>query len=122
LGLDYESIGIEVRPTSPQAAIDFVNREGSPVKAAKITLGWASDSLDSALFPTRGTLQRVTGEVSLPGSDIEYYRLTYTLGRYWPLTEKTTFKARIDLGYGAGYGDTEMLPFFKNFYAGGSTT
>lgn len=122
LGLDYESIGIETRDTSPQAAKDFVATEGSPVKAAKLTLGWASDSLDSVLFPTRGILQRVTGEVSLPDSDIEYYRLTYTLGGYFPLSEKTTFKARGDLGYGDGYGDTLMLPFFKNYYAGGSST
>ena len=122
LGLDYESIGIETRDSSPQVAKDFVAREGSPVKAAKLTLGWSSDSLDSALFPTRGTLQRVTGEASVPGSDIEYYRLTYTLGRYWPLTENTSFKARTDFGYGDGYGETEMLPFFKNFYAGGSSS
>ncbi len=122
VGLDYESIGIETRDSSPQVAKDFVATEGSPVKAAKVTLGWASDSLDSALFPTRGTLQRVSGEAALPGSDVEYYRLNYTLGRYWPLTEKTSFKARTDLGYSDGYGDTATVPFFKNFYAGGSST
>ena len=122
VGLDYESIAIGTRDTSPQVAKDFVAMEGSPVTSVKTTLGWSSDSLDSALFPTRGTLQRVTAEVTVPHSDIEYYRLNYTLGRYWPLTESTTLKARADLGYGDGYGDTEMLPFFKNFFAGGSST
>jgi outer membrane protein insertion porin family len=122
LGLDYESIGIETRDTSPQVAKDFVATEGSPVSSVKTTLGWSSDSLDSALFPTRGTLQRVTTEISVPHSDIEYYRLNYSLGRYWPLTESTTLKARLDLGFGDGYGDTQSLPFFKNFFAGGSST
>ncbi len=122
LGLDYESIAIDTRPESPQVAKDFVATEGSPVKSIKTTLGWSSDSLDSALFPTRGTLQRITAEVTIPRSDVEYYRLNYTLGRFWPLTESFTFKARLDLGYGDGYRDTTTLPFFKNFFAGGSTT
>lgn len=122
LGLDYESIAIETRDTSPQVAKDFVAAEGSPVSSVKTTLGWSSDSLDSALFPTRGTLQRVTTEIAVPRSDIEYYRLNYTLGRYWPVTESNTLKARIDLGFGDGYGDTRTLPFFKNFFAGGSST
>ena len=26
----------------------------------------------------------------------------------------------MDIGYGDGYGDTEGLPFFKNYFAGGS--
>lgn len=122
LGLDFESIAIDTRPESPQVAKDFVATEGSPVKSIKTTLGWSSDSLDSALFPTRGTLQRITTEIAVPRSDVEYYRVNYTLGRFWPLTESTTFKARIDLGYGDGYRDTTTLPFFKNFFAGGSST
>lgn len=122
VGIDYESIGIETRDESAQVVKDFVAREGSPVREVKLTLGWSSDSLDSAIFPSRGSLQRINGEVAVPGSDIEYYKLNYLLGRYWPLTETTTFRTRGELGYGAGYGDTASLPFFKNFYAGGSST
>jgi outer membrane protein insertion porin family len=29
---------------------------------------------------------------------------------------------RGDLGYGAGYGELNELPFFKNYYAGGAST
>lgn len=122
VGFDFENIAIGTRDTSPQVAKDFVAREGSPVKTVKTTLGWSSDSLDSALFPTRGSLQRISAEVTVPRSDVEYYRLNYALGRFWPLTDSTTLKARVDLGYGDGYSATTMLPFYKNFYAGGSST
>jgi len=122
LGVDAESIEIETTSTSAQVAQDFVAREGSPVNLLKSTLSWSSDSLDSTLFPTRGGLQRISAEVSVPGSDIEYYKLTYIAGRYWPITETTSFKLRGEIGYGDGYGDTDQLPFFKNYFAGGSST
>lgn len=122
LGFDLESIKIETTSGSAQVAQDFVAREGSPVNLLKTTLGWSSDSLDSALFPTRGGLQRISAELSVPGSDIEYYKLTYIAGRYWPLSKTTSFKVRGELGYGNGYGSTEQLPFFKNYFAGGSST
>jgi len=122
VGFDYESIKIGVTDTSAQVAQDFVVREGSPVDLVKSTVSWSSDSLDSTIFPSTGALQRVTAEVSIPGSDIEYYKLTYLAGRYWALTDKTSFKVKAELGYGEGYGKTEQLPFFKNFFAGGSNT
>ena len=122
VGLDYEDIAIETTPTSAQVAQDFVATEGSPVSSIKLTVGWSSDSLDSAIFPTRGSIQRLTGEVSLPGSEIEYYKITYLLGQYWPLSATTTLRAKAELGYGDGYGDANGLPFFKNYFAGGSST
>jgi len=37
----------------------------------------------------------------------------------FPLTDKLTLSLRGEIGYGDGYGDTEGLPFFENFFAGG---
>ncbi|BAU48184.1 membrane protein [Sulfurifustis variabilis] len=122
VGLDAERIDIETTTDSALVAQDFVATEGSPVDLAKATLSWSSDSLDSALFPTRGFLQRLSAEASFPGSDVEYYKLTYLIGKYWPISERTTFKLRAELGYGDGYGESAQLPFFKNYFAGGSST
>ncbi len=122
VGADVERIDIETTTSSAQVAQDFVAKQGSPVDLVKGTLSWSNDSLDSAIFPTRGSLQRVSAEVSVPGSDVEYYKLTYLAGRYWPIGETTSFKVRGELGYGGGYGDTDTLPFFKNYFAGGSST
>ncbi|MFL6648031.1 MAG: BamA/TamA family outer membrane protein, partial [Sulfurifustaceae bacterium] len=76
----------------------------------------------SIIFPSRGTLQRLSGEASVPGSDIEYYKVSYLIGRYWPVTDTSSLRARLEYGFGNGYGDTSTLPFFKNFYAGGVST
>jgi outer membrane protein insertion porin family len=122
VGLDVESIEITTQATSAQVAKDFVAAEGSPVSLAKFTLGWSSDSLNDAIFPTSGSIQRIDSEIAVPGSDIEYYKLTYQLGRYWPFGARSTFRTKMELGYGDGYGESEALPFFKNYYAGGSST
>jgi outer membrane protein insertion porin family len=122
VGADVEKSDLIVNLSSAQVAQDFVAKYGSSNTVPKITIGWSHDTLDSLLLPTSGTLQRFASEISIPGSDLEFYKLTYTIGRYWPLSQTYTFKARTELGYGNGYGGTDTLPFYKNFFAGGSGT
>ena len=106
-------------PGTSSLADDFVANNGDKFNDFFITANYTRDSRDSAIFPTKGTLQRVFGELAVPGSDLQYYRLNLQGQQYIPLTRRFIFAARGDLGYGAGYGDTAQLPFFENFYAGG---
>ncbi len=122
VGADVERIDLHTDTTSAQIAQDFVAKYGSSNTVLKTTLGWSHDTLDSLLLPTSGSLQRLSAEISVPGTDIEYYKLTYLAGRYWPLSDTFTFKVKGEFGYGNGYGNTDALPFYKNFYAGGSGT
>ncbi|WP_240623966.1 outer membrane protein assembly factor BamA [Ahniella affigens] len=89
------------------------------VNTWKLTAGWASDSRNKFFAPTRGTYQRVFGEVALPGSDLEYYKLNYEYARYFPMGERFSLLTRTEVGYGDGYGKTGSLPFYESFYAGG---
>ena len=122
LGIGYEGVTLEVPTTGAKVARDFVNTYGDSNGIIKATLGWAHDTLDSPIFPTRGVLHRVTAEVAVPGGDLEYYRLTYAASAYMPIGKDYTFKFKGELGYGDGYGDTAALPFFKNYYAGGASS
>jgi len=122
VGADVEKIDLHTNSNSAKVAQDFVVKHGSSNTVLKTTIGWSHDSLDSLLLPTSGGLQRFSAEISVPGTDIEYYKLTYLAGRYWPLSETYTFKVKAELGYGNSYGGTDTLPFYKNFFAGGSST
>ncbi len=122
VGGDVERIKLQTGPTSAQVAQDFVAEHGPSNDLVKFTLGWSKDTLDSPVFPSSGGMQKLSGELSVPGSDIEYYRLTYVAAEYLPVTARTSFKLRGEIGYGDGYGDTSTLPFYKNFFAGGSGT
>ncbi len=91
------------------------------VNAWTFKAGYAVDTRNNYLFPSRGTLHRVQAEIALPGSDLTYYRLNYEFEHYTPIGKYLIVKTGLDLGYGDSYGDTGNagLPFFKNFYAGG---
>ena len=56
---------------------------------------------------------RINGEIALPGSDVEYQKLTYDAQAYFPLGKDFVLRGYGKLGYG------NDLPFYKNFYAGG---
>lgn len=81
--------------------------------------GWQRDSRNKFFAPTRGAYQRVGAEIALPGSDLEWYKIAYEIGRYFPLWGDYALLAKAELGYGDGYGDTSRLPFYQHFYAGG---
>ena len=122
-GLAYERIELQADPVNGSAvAKEFILQNEATNALFKTTLGWARDTLDNPIFPHSGTQQRASVEVSVPGSDLEYYRFSYSASAYIPLTKTFTYKLKSSLDYGDGYGDTKTLPFYKNFYAGGSNS
>jgi len=80
---------------------------------------WTHDSRNSALLATRGGLQQFSAETTIPGSDLEFYKLNYQHRRYFPLSDTFTLSLNGDIGYGDSYGDTTVMPFYENFFAGG---
>lgn len=88
----------------------------------KLTGNFTHDTRDSRLFPSRGSIQRFSWEVSSPPSDLEYYKLTARNDTYLRLSDFLILKASAEVGYGDSYGDEDSLPFFENFFAGGANT
>jgi outer membrane protein insertion porin family len=87
-------------------------------------LSYSYDTLNKAFLPTEGTRHRVSIDVSVPGSDLEYFVTSYLGETYVPVleAEDVSFKLKTRLGYGDGYGDSDGLPFLKNFFGGGIRT
>ena len=78
-----------------------------------LNLGWSYNTLNRPVFPTSGMSHRVGLEVGIPGSDIDYQKLTFDTQAFMPLWGGFTLRGYGKLGFG------NDLPFYKNFYAGG---
>lgn len=121
LGLGVERTEVTTYVDSPQYYIDFVDLFGSKVTTFRGDLGWVRDTRDSLTYPTRGGMQRLHGEIGLPGGDLTYYKASYQHQWYRPLTQTFTLLLNGEIGVANGYSG-KTLPFFKNFYAGGNTS
>jgi outer membrane protein insertion porin family len=103
-------------------AQDFAAQYGNIFNDFLINATLGSDTRDKAILPTKGALQVLRAEASVPGSDLTYYKLGYEHTRYIPLYRSLVLSLSADLAYGGGYGETNSLPFFLNYYAGGPKT
>jgi len=90
------------------------------VNTWSMSAGWSRDSRNKFFAPTAGSFQRLGADVALPGSDFEYWKVNYEYGRYFPINNGWSILARGEVGYGDGYGNNRSLPFYQNFYAGGT--
>lgn len=99
----------------------FLDENGNEFLNWTITGSWSQSTLNRGRMATRGAAQTVALEVAVPASDLEFYKLTYQGEVFFPVPVLTnwTLRLRTELGFGDGYGDTNGLPFFENFFAGG---
>jgi len=117
--LGFDRLSVDLGSDASREIISYLDANGDAYDLFNLSLGWTRDSRNRAIFPDRGALQAVSADLVLPGSTLQYYKLRYVHDRYFPLTRRFAFRARGELGYGGGYGDTGDLPFFANFFAGG---
>jgi outer membrane protein insertion porin family len=147
-GIDSNSINT-LPGLTPDPIVDYIDAVGKRTfNAWRTELSFARDSRNAFFNPTRGTYQRIAAEVALPGSTVEYYKLSYDFARYWPISRALVLLTKAEIGYGDAYGDPHIrdipvisdegepifdengnpltrrveadgLPFFENFYAGG---
>lgn len=117
MGVNAEQTEIRTGSGLPDAYSEYAQKFGAKSSALPLTLGWSRDGRDSALVPTRGSLQRVNADMSV-GGDVRYLRASYQYQQYLPLTKKYTLAFNTDLGWGQGLKGQEY-PLFKNFYVGG---
>ncbi|USD36767.1 MULTISPECIES: outer membrane protein assembly factor BamA [Ferrimonas] len=140
---EYNRLGVglfyrhnELSEVSPyQQVIKFYNIYGDASNSGskiafnnyEVNGNWTRSTLNRGTFPTSGNNQKFFAKATIPGSDIQYFKLSFDTSFYFPLnrTHDWVFLTRGKLGYGNGYGQYKgqdnILPFWENFYAGGST-
>ena len=118
-GLAADFTKVNLTSQSPKQYLDFcANTDGCSSNSIVATAGWSHDTRDSIQFTTHGVLQRLSGEVSLPVLDLEYYKIDYKHAWFTNVYKDFTFMLNGEIGYADSYG-SKQYPFFKNFFMGG---
>ncbi len=120
-GLDFENTKIDLPNDLTETSFDileFVAKEGDDFNTLRFTANWSHDSRNKAVFATRGALQRLSGDLALPGSDLQFFHINYVQQRFFPLTRTTTLMLKGNVGYADTLGGDSFPPFEK-YYAGG---
>ena len=144
VGLGISSNKVNLIPGfSPQALIDYQNQIGHQTAHSWTgTLGWNHDTRNGYWAPTRGGLISASTDIALPGSTVQYWKLTGEANHYWPLGKGFVLYLDGQVGYGKTYGSNGIsdgefaalkasttdhtivdmrqdFPFWQNFYSGG---
>ena len=100
--------------------------EGVAFDIYEFNAGWQRITLNRGTFPTSGSSQRASVEVSAPFSDIQYFKANYDFKYYLPLSDDQQWSllTRFNIAYGNGYGEDDvgnefLLPFWESFRVGG---
>jgi outer membrane protein insertion porin family len=117
VGIERTEIKEGVIPA--QEISEFLDEEGNEFDLVSLTASYSMSALNRGLLPTAGRSQSMSFEMTVPGSELEYYRLNYTGQIFYPIFNPFVLRLRANLGYGEAYGDTENFPFYKHFFGGG---
>lgn len=122
--LGVENIEVKTNEARPVEEIQsYIDTAGGEYLNVKGTLAWSNNHLNRSIFSTSGYSHQASVEVSVPGSDLSYYKASYQTKFYLPLSDDASWVLGLKgrLGYAQSYGDN-AYPFFKHFFAGGLRT
>ena len=104
---------------NPPIGIPFF---GTKFDTFELAAGWSFDSRNRSIFADRGARHRLGMSYTLPGSDVEYFSVSYDYLQFVPINRYFTIMWNTELGYGDALGDTTSIPPFRNYFAGGPET
>ena len=116
-GLAFDNTQIKTTTYTPQRYKDFLDKYGDQFSGLIGTLGWAKNTVDSHIYPMKGYLARLNGELAMAGS-MRYYRASAQYQRYFPVGRDYTIMLNSEYSMADGLGG-KPLPFWKYYYAGG---
>jgi len=122
-GFAYRFERVEIRDIIETATQELKDEEGRfDYSSGEFILSF--DTRDNIFSPSKGIYFvnnfQITG--GLFGGDRDFLKYYTRLSFYLPLTEKSVFETKIRIGLADTFKDTEKIPIYKRFFAGGTYT
>lgn len=119
----YRNEEVTIGNLAEGLSADIISEEGTN-RVSSLGASLTRDSTDSAIVPTRGNI--LSGGLDIAGGvlggDKDFFRLQGRESRYIPLKFNSVLELRLRAGIIDTYGDSEKVPIFERFFAGGAKT
>jgi len=119
----YQLFRTDISDVVEEASADLKAETGSnDVSVLGTTLTW--DTRDNRFDPTKGAIVFVSGDLAggvLAGNK-DFYRLQGGVSHYWPHSDRLVLESRVRTGIVNTYDNTNEVPIFERFFAGGANT
>lgn len=123
IGGGIDQTAIETFPnSSSNEVLTFAIENGTSFTNFELRTGITYDSRNRTFFANRGGLHQLTLDTTLPGSDLEFFTLSYRAQQYVPIWRGVTLEMNGSAAAVETYGDTRSVPPYQNFFAGGPRT
>ena len=117
-GYERQKVGGSPSASSNPDLVDFIRKYPDGAETVLLSAGFAKDTRDSGINPSKGTVSSIGVEYATPLGDYEYARLVLGHQRYYSLSRIMTYAFNAEVGVGQGLGGDEY-PATKYFFAGG---
>ncbi|MFA5410361.1 MAG: outer membrane protein assembly factor BamA [Candidatus Omnitrophota bacterium] len=121
--LTYRYDEIEISNVVDDATDDLKSEVGKN-SISSINLGLSFDSRNNVFDPTKGDL--LTGSIEYAGGafggDKDFWKFFGRASHYFPLLRGSSLELRARAGVAEPYSNTERIPIYERFFAGGAYT
>ena len=121
--LMYKLENVDISNVPDDASQALKDEEGENT-IASLFLGITRDSRDNIYNPSKGLVLSASSELAGGplGQDKDFYKLTGTFDYYKTLIAKLLLELKVVAAVGDTFEDTDVLPIYERFYAGGTNT
>ncbi len=110
--------------TNIDANAAYLQQDSGDTTISSLTPSVSFDSRDNVFEPRKGDL--VTGSMELAGGPLagsrDYWKFFGRASHYFPMPRNASLEIRGRVGLGHPYGDTDHIPIYERFFAGGAYT
>ena len=121
--LIYKLENVEISDIADEASDDLKAEEGENWLSS-LTLGMQLDKRDNRFSPTRGFVSNLTLENTggVIGGDKDFYKTFLSGSFYYSPIKKIVIEFKGRAGITDSYDNTDEVPLFERFFAGGANT
>lgn len=124
VGTGYNLERVKIDDLSDDAPPTVVKFSGTNWISKWRTLIFAIDKRDNIFNPTKGFLYTFNGDIAggFLGGNQSYYTVQTSYTQYWTFFKKHLLEWRTKVGSAQDFGQSDEVPIFDRFYAGGLGT